>query len=95
MKLTGKCKEDFEKWGTDNSTGIYLNDNNILICKEFYDLPESMQYGVYVDFFDSVYINIEIHIGVQGQLWVYVGGKNACEIFDRQKARIKSIEKAN
>ena len=49
MKLTGKCKEDFEKWydisdieGTPESVEWF----------DFYH--SSMQYGVYVDFFDSV-----------------------------------------
>jgi hypothetical protein len=48
MQLTGKCKEDFEKF-------IYKKYelNNRVELKRFNDYPESMQYGVYVDFFDS------------------------------------------
>ena len=59
MKLTGKCKEDFEKW-------FYINDGikqsmaqfSDLTLYAFLQLPQSMQYGVYVDFFDSVDIYI-------------------------------------
>ena len=53
MKLTGKCREDFEKWYVKNSDSLYYID-------VFKELPESMQYGVYVDFFDSVGINIDV-----------------------------------
>ena len=52
--LTDKCKEDFKKWYHNqdyNNLGQYWY--------WFYEYPISMQYGVYVDFFDSVgiYIN--------------------------------------
>jgi hypothetical protein len=64
MKLTGKCKEDFEKWyiviflkhslkyyeSTDKTTMEFVR----IDLKTFYTKNESMQYGVYVDFFDSV-----------------------------------------
>ena len=43
MELEGKAKEDFEE---------YLYDNDIIMG--WYSLTESMQYGVYVDWFDSV-----------------------------------------
>ena len=61
MKLTGKCKEDFEKWyekkpfRLPQKTKKYSGDG---LC--FLDLNNSMQYGVYVDFFDSVGINIDV-----------------------------------
>jgi hypothetical protein len=57
MKLTGKCKEDFMKWyggevdKLNKSKGYY------------YDIDyftNSMQYGVYVDFFNSEEIYISI-----------------------------------
>ena len=50
MKLTGKCKEDFEKWWKIDHIKHQL--------EAFYDLPPSMLYGVMVDFFDSVGIYI-------------------------------------
>jgi hypothetical protein len=52
MELTGKCKDDFEKW--------YLKDQHNeegyhdYLLRSFYSKGLAMQYGVYVDFFDSV-----------------------------------------
>tara|TARA_R110000803_G_scaffold17497_3_gene47113 strand:+ start:2113 stop:2484 length:372 start_codon:yes stop_codon:yes gene_type:complete len=64
MKLTGKCKEDFEKWfepplkeNEKDPWGIALYGSMVA---EFYSLTESMQYGVYVDFFDIVKINVDL-----------------------------------
>jgi hypothetical protein len=60
MKLTGKCKEDFEKQSINNQL-IKFKKILGLFCVNiygfwvpFYLLPESMQYAVHVDFFDSV-----------------------------------------
>ena len=66
MELTGKCKEDFEKWyepplpADANGWDKALYGDKVA---EIYRLPKSMRYGVYVDFFDSVgiYIDLEIH----------------------------------
>jgi len=55
MRLTGKCKEDFEKWR------ISKKDSYLKHCF-FEELMPSMQYGVYVDFFDSVKIMIELQV---------------------------------
>ena len=52
MKLTGKCKEDFEKW---------LDKNHKHVIRFFYVLDENMKYGVYVDYFDSVDIHLDIY----------------------------------
>jgi hypothetical protein len=61
MKLTGKCKEDFEKWYLKDididECDMFDNDMMLLI---FYTEIESMQYGVLVDFFDSVGIDVNI-----------------------------------
>lgn len=43
MELTGKCKEDFEKWFPDKTFG----------AMPFYQYHESLKWGVYIDFFDS------------------------------------------
>jgi hypothetical protein len=59
MGLTGKAKEDFEKWlieKEDESTFytallLELDYNNG-------EIPFEMAYGVYVDFFDSVGIHL-------------------------------------
>ena len=52
MKITGKCKEDFEKWYLHSVETNYIDDVHVI--KDFYAKLQSMQNGVYVDFFDSV-----------------------------------------
>ena len=66
MELTGKCKKEFEKWyklqkmeieyviNVDGETDIYKID-----VPQFYQHPDSMKYGVYVDFFDSAGILVD------------------------------------
>jgi hypothetical protein len=56
MKLTGKCKEDFEKWFLTTPDSVKYNPLHFF----YEDLSEAMKYGVYVDFFDSVEIYIDI-----------------------------------
>lgn len=68
--LKGKAKEDFEKWvGRADKGGIGDFSNCVEMCENyptdnwnisFTDYPKSMQYGVLVDWFDSVGINISI-----------------------------------
>ena len=90
MKLTGKCKADFKKW--------YVSTQ-----KYFYDIdyaPNNMKYGVYVDFFVSVGLNVLMftqdaknyytNILKNGRYLIKVGGYNT-----RQEAREQAIEKAN
>jgi hypothetical protein len=59
MKLTGKCREDFEKYRM-----LYYSETENEVkgsgCSIWESLGYSMQYGVYVDFFDSVCINIDV-----------------------------------
>lgn len=65
MELTSECKLDFEKWFL-----IWLKENvawdtetpDESDINHFYKFPESMQFGVLVDFFDSKGIKIEIQI---------------------------------
>jgi hypothetical protein len=94
MKLTGKCKEDFEKWLYKN---LYKDSNYTFeyILELFYSYTPSMQYGVYVDFFNSeeIYMSIvndfefievivdRIIIDIPSQLYA--------------EARTAAIEKAN
>jgi hypothetical protein len=57
MNLTGKCKVEFEEW-------YYVTQSNndwVWELDEFYDLPESMKFGVFVDFFDSVGLELVVH----------------------------------
>ena len=48
MILTGVCKKDFENW---YSLFCNISDVHWFVLKNFYALPLSYQYGVYVDFF--------------------------------------------
>ena len=102
MELTGQCKEDFEKWLDDNHGillyNIYPNMAGYTCLKT---LPDSMQFGVLVDFFDSVGIRIIIGTGYSGYLYFYsIKRPNFNAEFDnefqtRQEARTKAIEKAD
>ena len=54
MKLNGQAKIDFEKWYGVNVEFV----GEVLYLEEFYILPGSMKYGVLVNWFDSVGIEI-------------------------------------
>jgi hypothetical protein len=112
MNLTGKCKEDFEKWAIDNnildmSLGILVVRNGVVLTS-FYKYSNSMQYGVYVDFFDENDLKIEMQVHVeptmQGSFFKkfkvvilnkgrFVNVSNAS--FIRSRMRTAAIEKAN
>lgn len=54
MELTGKCATEFMYW--------YVKSMNIhkLTLVQFRNMPDNVQWGVYVDFFDSVGLHIII-----------------------------------
>ncbi len=59
MYLIGKAKEAFEKWHVKD---VKKTDKGIferIRLMSFYRLEPSMQYGVYVNFFDSVDIDTD------------------------------------
>lgn len=63
MELTGKAKEEFEKWlFTKINRNIFTAKDygSISIVDVWKQIPNSMQWGVYVDFFDSEEIFISI-----------------------------------
>jgi hypothetical protein len=66
MKLTGKAKQDFEKWFVVNAENYEgLSFSQITIVKDyqldlFNQLTDSMQWGVLVDWGDSVGITISV-----------------------------------
>ena len=107
MKLTGKCKEDFEKWLYKSNvlTLNILHSQNIDVFekeKYFYKLSDSMQYGVYVDFFDSVELFPNViysyNVSMQGCNWFSVRVDNKYVVNGlktRQEARTQAITKAN
>ena len=92
MNLTGKCKEEFEKWRKKQNYNVD--------APYFYELKYSMQYGVLVDFFDSVglFIQIETRIFDKEHLCcIYsetVYNRVGC-FKTRTEARTAAIEKAN
>ena len=96
MKLTGKCKEDFEKWYLKH---IILNSEKLISNTDvnyFNLLTESMQYGVYVDFFDSCDIDLdEIYKGEESIILNKVHHPFLKPKDYRTEARISAIEKAN
>ena len=63
MELTGKAKVDFEKWFDDTHKHTMLLWGESVENTGFYELTDSMKYGVYVDWFDSVGIVIDIDYG--------------------------------
>lgn len=102
MKLTGKCKEDFDKWlNLPALTGDVHHFKVIIGVNKFKDLTDSMKYGVYVDFFDLKGIYISTGGLVLSKTYISeLSIKENIEFsFDgfktRQEARIAAIEKAN
>ena len=92
MNLTGKCKEDFEKWYEKHNLKVSWVSLDLI----FKHLPDSMQYGVYIDFFDSVGIIIEVtYDNLPMEFDCYVNNEKWTGFFTRQEARTKAIEKAS
>lgn len=104
-KLTGKAKEEFEKWYFKNHCKSNIKYKDLMphdraeVFGWFYKLPLSFQWGLYVDFFDSVEDKTEIRM--LGE--VSRGYKRYCSEFredftlhkSRIKARKEAIKKAN
>jgi hypothetical protein len=97
--LTGKAKEDFEKWYDSNKANE--SAGSVTINSFYSQLPPSMQYGVYVDFFDEKGVFIEIQ--KEWNFWEYFvncypygyyeSDLNSCKTI--AEARQKAVEKAN
>ena len=104
MELTGQCKEAFEKWFIDKELQLYIIEDLHCAMVDFYKMYPSMQYGVYVDFFDSVGIYIDVVVIVCGfelSIWkrniekdVYCVSR-LVDSKTRHEARAKAIETAN
>ena len=104
MELTGKCKVDFEKWlvcgeGWVNFKKYYNacagnNDPFLWVIEN----PLSMQYGVYVDFFDSVEVFININTYDYGGRYFQYSVDDLMPdtvFYKRSEAITQSIQKAN
>lgn len=106
MKLTGQCKQDFEKWyinkawiSNQNISTNYTERLGLYKMNNFEQLPPSMQYGILVDFFDSVeiFISIDAYISKKEIYFQYdINYITANKRFKtRQEAREQAITKAN
>ena len=107
MELTGKCKIEFEKWFNEQvKDSVY----DVKVLSLFGGLYDSMKHGVFVDFFDSVGVNISVEcvfdrmLGyTRGyQIQVYQEGNQPITVFkdgdcfdNRKETQTKAIEKAN
>lgn len=116
MKLTGKCEQNFEKWFVDNKLkffeGLEISKKEQVMSAcgsltQFIGFVASgncfghaMQYGVYVDFFDSVGVTIELNLHKRFEgMWCYfidyVGSDFQENFKTRHEAREQAIIKAN
>ena len=106
MNLTGKCKKEFDKWYL-GKTKYQFSLNYMELCNgrkgicslgqmlnAFECSPMEMQYGVYVDFFDSVGMKIRIQVTYMN-FFIVIDSWNSDIFPDRPKARTAAIEKAN
>lgn len=85
MKLTGQCLKDFEKWLQNEPKSIISNVGNVSLCMTFpynyYQLSNSMQYGVYVDYFEQK-TKYYIDIYKIDKQYAFESSKNRIFIFD-------------
>lgn len=102
MQLTGKAKESFEKWFELN----IVTRGNVHTVYMFNMLNESMRFGVYVDWLDTVGIYITDGTGrysLKKHYFYYFielfGLRGGHEDIDTEETRLesrrKSIEKSN
>ena len=106
MKLTGKCKEDFIEFllNTDCKYSINIEEGQ-LVSEAFFECPLSMQYGVLIDFFDSVGIRIVIDMDFENEVYnkfvLYIEYKKysfcnyGMNFKTRQEARTAAVKMAN
>jgi len=113
MELTGKCKEEFIEWYDESieaDTDMCMECGGHISTNGFENIPDSMRYGVLVDYFDSVEICFGVAIYTirinETKDWCYqiMGSKHTTQnneiaferfLKTRPKARTKAIEKAN
>lgn len=105
IELSGRCKEDFEKWFRLSDFYSEFMFDGITDPYEYFNRAHlSMQHGVYEDFFDSLGIYCEIICmsdGWQSEVWIRNDDRVSMEYCEhlengtRHEARQKAIEKAN
>ena len=111
MELTGKCKEEFEKWLIlqDWYDDYYIENKEIItsfcdshVLISFERLPYSMKYGVFIDYFNSVNYKVYVAYNEVAHKWNWhIDFKplrddcNGYPEFEIAEARIEAIKKAN
>lgn len=115
MELSGKAKEKFEGWCIqyfkdnlkDYSDEEWVTSKEMLI--QFYEgVTDSMRYGVYVDFFNSVGIEVfvkgfkfpvldkkEYYFIITDDMMCHLNNHLLNRTKTRPEARTKAVEKAN
>ena len=94
MKLKGKAKELFEEWYIRES---YTEEMySLTLVEYFFVMPEAFQWGVYVDFFDSLDMEIVLFKDDNSNEYHWFVGGSIYEGYEktRQEARTKTLEKA-
>ena len=96
MELTGKAKDQFEKWLIEQNTGMVLDTESepwVLL----YDMAEAARWGFYQDWADSLSMPIETYVG-DTYYYDYLIDFNPSKegaFKTRQEARNAAIEKLN
>jgi len=107
MQLTGKNKEQFDKWyGVKYRMDLKssMNPNNYSVSVSpprdaFYNLPFEMQLGVYLDYYDSLGIDIIIDVLINDEhekrytCWINDDCIMSCE--SRNEAYKEAFKKAD
>ena len=102
MIITGKAIEffsDYFKWHYEYDRSSYSNlSPDIDLLEGFFRMPLPMQFGVFVDWFDSVGLEIMITLNEQMQFSYAINGEH-CSLDEgyesRTEARSAAIEGAN
>lgn len=100
MRLTGKAKDLFEAWYFKLPNSMGLNYGTLeLTMNRFYCLPESMQWGLYQDWADSLgyelYVDKNTPISFGWGLFYLIKEIDSGDLKTRQEARNAAIEKLN
>ncbi len=98
MRLTGKAKDQFEKWLIQHNIGVVVfGDDEFTVI--LYGLSESMQWGVVQDFADSLGISMETEALFNcSYYWrVFTSDENGNDgtMYTRQEARNEAIKHLN
>lgn len=97
MELTNKAMELFEEWYLSNIGKLRSRSYDKLMVYQFYDLPLSMQWGVYLEFADSLGYCISTFEDSCSMCWnVYINDEYVSDNpKTRQEAQIEAVKKLN